>query len=147
MLSKLLNPVLAVVFGLGVISVTACGTPDKPEDVATKFTQAFLSGDIDTAVTFTNLPPEALKDEAQLNQAKGKVQQMTAAAKEKADQQGGVASVTAKEVVETDITTEADGTQRVKVQVELKTGDGTTVSDPVPLIKVPGSEEWKVSFF
>lgn len=137
---KFLRPLLAAALGLCVLGLTACGGPDEPEEVAVTFITSFANGDVTTAMDLIYFPERIKKDANAMNMANGKIMQMVARGKSKIDDKGGIKSITAKAVRE--VPQSQDNMEKLKVDVETITNNGSVSVDTVNLIKV--NDYWKV---
>ena len=120
---------LALLFVLGL---SAC-SGGKPEDTLEKFYRAAEKGDVETATKQIYL--SNVKD-AQLTQAKGKVQMIVGEVQGKLKANGGFDSI---EAIESKIDPEG---KSANLRVKLKFKNGTDKQDNARLMK--DSDGWKI---
>lgn len=118
--------------------LTAC-SGGKPEDVAIEFIEAATKGNADKMITLIYIPESDRKQAGLEEMVKGKTKSAAAEMKSKAEQRGGVKSIS---VEKSDIN-EEDGRARVTVITEFKNAGVKPMTDNLRLIKNDG--KWQVS--
>lgn len=112
--------------------LTACSS-SGPENVAEKYVNSLMTGDVDGAVKMLHLSKE---EQAEINEVKGKLSMVIELGLLEVEASGGVKSIKA-------LNTEySNGKQEAEVEVETKMGNGDTKTDTVNLRKIKG--DWKV---
>lgn len=130
---------MAALAASGLLALSACSGPDKPEDVALQYYTAFIHGDIEEAWDYIYVPPGARGNQNATSQAHGKLRQMSDSAMEKIKEKGGVQSI---RPLETRQIESGDEHQRLNVTLEITANDGSTEREVVKLVME--GDKWKV---
>lgn len=123
------------VAALSTFTLTGCGEPKRPCDVAVAFVEAIYKGDAAGALKYVDLEGA---EGPTLKLAEEKISAAAADAKERADKQGGL-----KDVEAIAKPGEADLAKRtLRIQVKTAFGNGTSKIEGVKMTKK--GETWKV---
>lgn len=140
-LGRILRPVGAVVFGAALMALAGCGQKQaEPGDVAVDFFTAFFSGDAEKAFNDSYIPEKFSNNPEEVNVIKKTFQEKSAEIQGQIESQGGVKTITVKQVYEP--TTSPEGYEVRVVELEITTNDGKTLSQSGPVIKTP--QGWKM---
>ena len=123
------------VAALSMFTLTGCGEPKRPCDVAVAFVEALYKGDAAEALKYVDLEGA---EEPALKLAEEKISAAAADAKERADKQGGLKDVTA--IAKPGEAEHSKGVLRIQVKAAF--GNDTSKIEGVKLAKK--GETWKV---